>query len=487
MASVAGQELLERHVRPRPRPLSTLPPPPPPRGKGGPELRRKVLSGVDAGTVPEGSKAMACPAGAGACLADSLQMHRFRNTGVQTIVTSRGEVEAAFAQIQTSRVRKANHEWYRVYPNIDQVSSGGADGEPGSAGAIEGSRQPRAVRFIDELVTPADGSNSVPLRLAEVRMLDVDEDLPRPSLLSLGAGVSKLYREVLYARLRALGTSSRPLLVEGHDPDEVWSAIKDFQYFETPTRVFRGGERLPAKTLGAVRFVCISDTHGKHEQETTQLPAGDVLLHAGDFSMTGTMEELQSFGCWLSSLPFHRKLVIAGNHDITLHEEYYRKHGKRRFHSTELDPMEVRKAFLESCDASVTYLEDETAVVSGVRVYGSPWQPEFCDWAFNLPRGPPIAQRWAAIPDDTDVLLVHGPPLGRGDRCAGGNRAGCADLLAAIQDRVRPEFCIYGHIHEGYGATFDGVTHYINASSCTHSYRCENSPLVFDVLPRGQG
>ena len=68
----------------------------------------------------------------------------------------------------------------------------------------------------------------------------------------------------------------------------------------------------------------------------------------------------------------------------------------------------------------ITYLEDEEVTVQGVRVFGSPWQPEFCNWAFNLERGEPCRQAWARIPTETDVLLTHGPPLGHGDRCQGG-------------------------------------------------------------------
>jgi len=255
--------------------------------------------------------------------------------------------------------------------------------------------------------------------------------------------------------------------------------------FQEPASVFGAGGQLPARAPGSVRFVCISDTHCRHGDLARLLPEGDVLLHAGDFTSSGDLDELRCFGSWLGSLPYAHKLVIAGNHDTTLHEEYYLAAGRWRFHArAPLEPALCRAALLEACGDSVTYLEDEAVVVQGVRVYGSPWQPEFSNWAFGLPRGPALAHKWAAIPDDTDVLLTHGPPLGRGDRCSGGNRAGCADLLGAVQGRVRPQFCVFGHIHEGYGVTFDGVTHFVNAASSSCDYRCENVPLVFDVVPR---
>eukprot|EP00962_Isochrysis_galbana_P022284 scaffold6643_cov133-Isochrysis_galbana.AAC.3 len=108
-------------------------------------------------------------------------------------------------------------------------------------------------------------------------------------------------------------------------------------------------------------------------------------------------------------------------------------------------------------------------------------QPWFCDWAFNLPRGKPCRDRWAAIPPETDVLVTHGPPLGHGDLCSTNQRAGCLDLLDEVQGRIRPSLHLFGHIHEGYGVTSDGTTMYANASTCTIDYVAANAPLVFDL------
>lgn len=76
-------------------------------------------------------------------------------------------------------------------------------------------------------------------------------------------------------------------------------------------------------------------------------------------------------------------------------------------------------------------------------------QPEYLSWAFNLPRGESCLQKWNLIPDDTDVLITHSPPLGYGDLCHTGIRAGCVELLSTIQQRVKPKYHIFGHIHEG--------------------------------------
>ena len=80
---------------------------------------------------------------------------------------------------------------------------------------------------------------------------------------------------------------------------------------------------------------------------------------------------------------------------------------------------------------------------------GTPWQPEFGGWAFNLKRGQACLNKWNLIPEDTDVLITHTPPLGFGDLTSTGVRAGCVDLLHCVQQRIKPKYHVYGHIHEG--------------------------------------
>jgi 3',5'-cyclic AMP phosphodiesterase CpdA len=184
----------------------------------------------------------------------------------------------------------------------------------------------------------------------------------------------------------------------------------------------------------------MADTHMFHAG--LDVPGGDILVHAGDLTQTGSLDELARVNDFLGGLPFAHKLVIAGNHDRALED----------------DPEPARK-----CLDAVTYLEDETVEIAGLSFYGSPWQPEFHSWAFNLPRGKPLADAWAKIPDDTDVLVTHGPPLGIGDKIAYGDRAGCADLLHRVLT-VQPRAHLFGHIHPGRGRwdlagiTFANVT-----------------------------
>ncbi len=205
-----------------------------------------------------------------------------------------------------------------------------------------------------------------------------------------------------------------------------------------------------------MRLVVLSDTHGHHDR--FEVPAGDVLIHAGDMTNRGDLHEVRAFDAFLARLDHRHKLVIAGNHDFCF----------------ERQPAAARAALRHA-----VYLEDEALEVEGVCFYGSPWQPWFYDWAFNLRRGAEIRAKWELIPGDTEVLITHGPPLGHGDVTFRGDAAGCADLLERIQ-QVRPRYHLFGHIHEAYGASSDGTTTYVNASTCDLSYQPVHPPVVLD-------
>jgi predicted phosphohydrolase len=204
-----------------------------------------------------------------------------------------------------------------------------------------------------------------------------------------------------------------------------------------------------------VRVVCVSDTHLR----PFEVPDGDVLVHAGDMTMGGSLAEVQDFARVFEVLPHPHKVLIAGNHDFAF---------MRR-------PEEARALL-----GSTVYLQDDGAEVAGLRVWGSPWQPRFGDWAFNLDRGAPLREKWDRIPERLDILVTHGPPEGIGDRTAFGQSVGCADLRDAVL-RTRPRFHVFGHIHEGYGVLRKGETTYVNASVCTLQYRPTNAPIVLEV------
>jgi Icc-related predicted phosphoesterase len=205
------------------------------------------------------------------------------------------------------------------------------------------------------------------------------------------------------------------------------------------------------------RIVAISDTHNKHR--ALKIPDGDILVHAGDLTDMGDLADVEDFNDWLGTLPHPQKLVIAGNHDFCLENE-----------------PEAAEPLLTNC----IYLRDNAVTLDGITFYGSPWQPWFFNWAFNLRRGPEIKAKWDLIPQAVDVLITHGPPANILDRTYLGKEVGCADLLAAIQ-RIQPKYHIFGHIHESYGRLTRGKTEFTNASSCSLEYDPENPPIVIDL------
>lgn len=224
---------------------------------------------------------------------------------------------------------------------------------------------------------------------------------------------------------------------------------------------------------GSVRLICISDTHQAHNL-IPPLPAGDVLLHAGDFTCFGSESEVLEFARWFARQPQRHKVVIAGNHDVCLDTE--------RTLAAGAPTDDVKRRFVDIVNAGGgVYLEDQAAEVAGLRIWGSPWQPFFGDGAFNLGRGRPCLEKWSLIDAGVDVLVTHGPPFGRGDLCHDGRRAGCLDLLYQVQTRIRPKIHVFGHIHEDRGVSSDGITDFVNATTCDVLYRPIHPPIVVDL------
>ncbi len=202
-----------------------------------------------------------------------------------------------------------------------------------------------------------------------------------------------------------------------------------------------------------MRIVAVADTHLFHGD--LDVPDGDVFVHAGDLCRGGDLDELREAAAWLAGLPHRHKVVIAGNHDWAFVRE----------------PAAARVAV-----SGLTYLQDAEVAIDGLRFYGSPWQPAFHDWAFNLPRGPALAAVWAHIPTGIDVLVTHSPPDGFGDRSSIGGRAGCADLRARLRV-VWPRLHVFGHIHQDGGAWRDDGIVLANVTTS----ECERAPTVIDI------
>jgi Icc-related predicted phosphoesterase len=218
-----------------------------------------------------------------------------------------------------------------------------------------------------------------------------------------------------------------------------------------------------------MKITFISDTHNKHKFVTDDLPGGDLLIHAGDISSMGYEHEIREFCKWYNSLDnYTHKVFIAGNHDWGF----------------QINTEKVKEILDFYSD--ITYIEDNEVLVGEklVSVYGSPWQPEFYNWAFNLPRnGYELKEKWGNIPNNTDILITHGPAYGYVDKVIGRpENLGCELLTDRIKE-IKPKIHVCGHIHTGYGYTFDGDTHYINAAVLNESYNYHHKPLTIEWNP----
>lgn len=237
-----------------------------------------------------------------------------------------------------------------------------------------------------------------------------------------------------------------------------------------------------------MRIIFISDTHSLHEELPFNL--GDfinendenILIHSGDCTNIGTYKELNDFVVWYSKIKgFDKKIFIGGNHDFALEDSLLPYHRNA--------PPEIQIILNpENLDKhGVVYLQDSNFIINSkslnghLKFYGTPWQPEFGGWGFNLPRlGNELQQKWNEIPNDVHILISHGPPFGFRDKLLSGESVGC-ELLRNKVLEIKPFISVFGHIHNGYGAEETNNTLFINASICDEGYIPSNRPIVVDV------
>lgn len=251
--------------------------------------------------------------------------------------------------------------------------------------------------------------------------------------------------------------------VDPFDTTLAWLQIEDGERFDSVEPISESDSH-----QDRLRLACISDTHGRHRKLDAALLKCDILIHAGDLSSHGSADEFPDIFRFFAELIDNGtcKYVVAvpGNHDTALEST-----------------SEATRTLHERC----SLLKDEAVHIRGLTLYGTPWQPEYAGHAetcraFTLPRGDPLRRKWNDIPEGVDVLIVHGPPLGRGDKLRTGKRAGCHDLLNAVRAK-RPRLVVSGHIHEGYGCSSDGTTVFINAASLRRGEACLNDPICVDL------
>jgi len=212
-----------------------------------------------------------------------------------------------------------------------------------------------------------------------------------------------------------------------------------------------------------MRIIAISDTHTQH-RNLKKLPIGDVLIHAGDFMGSGYRhQEVKDFADWFSSQSSKHKILVAGNHDRMLEAD--------------------EKWCLSKFSPDVIYLKDSGVTIDSVKFWGSPYQPEFREWAFNVSRGY-LHKHWDLIPSDIDVLITHGPSYGVLDKMYEDSKEhlGCPELPERISKlNIKSLTHIFGHIHGGSGHILNGNVDSYNVAQCDEQYIIHNRPAVIDL------
>lgn len=206
------------------------------------------------------------------------------------------------------------------------------------------------------------------------------------------------------------------------------------------------------------RFVLISDNHG---QTNIKIPDGDVLIHCGDFSARGTMEDVIKMNSWMGKITnVRRKILGVGNHDGFTEKE---------------------KTFSKALMTNAELLIDEPFDINGLSCYATPWQPNYKNWSYNVELPLTRYELFCRIPNDTELLLCHCPPFGILDKGFKEDHAGDKMLLKRIRELKKLKYCFFGHLHSSRGIVVqDGIT-FVNCSVLDDHYKLAHEPIVIDI------
>lgn len=210
-----------------------------------------------------------------------------------------------------------------------------------------------------------------------------------------------------------------------------------------------------------MKIVAISDVHERWHN--LHIPECDVLISAGDYSFRGDLSVVREFHKWLHLQPSKHVISVQGNHELWVERNYG-----------------LSKLVAEESCPGVHFLEEGDVEIDGIKFYGSAITPRFFNWAYNRDRGLDIKKHWDKIPDNTDILITHGPPKGIMDLTPDYENVGCDDLLKRVSE-INPKYHIFGHLHGCYGILKRYNTTFINASICDEDYKASNKPIEFEV------
>jgi predicted phosphodiesterase len=196
-----------------------------------------------------------------------------------------------------------------------------------------------------------------------------------------------------------------------------------------------------------MKILHISDTHGFHNSFPRERFDGiDLILHSGDCSnsldVRANETEVRDFLNWYGSIPVKHKIFVAGNHDTSMERK-------------RVTPGDFAKA-------GIIYLQNSSTIIEGIKFWGSPITPTFGNWAFMKARDK-TNEVWKLIPENTDVLIVHGPPKGVRDLSINKKRelefCGCSSLMKKCMDlKESLKAVCFGHIHNMDGVYNKGIS-----------------------------
>ena len=206
----------------------------------------------------------------------------------------------------------------------------------------------------------------------------------------------------------------------------------------------------------SLRLSCISDTHGSHNEiGLNEFNSSDIIIHAGDMTKMGSFRELNDINQWFGVL-LEPVICCAGNHDKWCEQAGYQL-AKQLF-------------------SNATYLDNDLAEIYSIKIYGAPYSKKYGYWSYMLEEED-LNKEWAKIPENIDILIVHGPPFGILDKNRNGIECGSKTLRKQIFERIRPKLVVMGHIHENSGILKEGNITFVNAAQLDEWYNLTNKPI----------
>jgi Icc-related predicted phosphoesterase len=210
-----------------------------------------------------------------------------------------------------------------------------------------------------------------------------------------------------------------------------------------------------------MKIVAFSDIHGQQNNKLARWfnnNPGDLLIFAGDLQLNN-LDDGTKFIEWIHQLPYTNKILVFGNHDGNyIHALAY---------------------IIQNSFNNITFLNNNNTIINGIKIFGSPHSVEYGSWWFMM-KDNELADLWNKIPDDTDILITHGPPFGILDYTCDGFTTGSKTLGEKISKLKQLKYHIFGHIHESYGIKRINNITFMNVSLLNEKYQFANNPIIID-------